>query len=437
MDDMLTFAVRNRVALIAAAVLLPRLAWFVLLGGSLPAPDRDQRFYLRLADSFSAGDGLSFSEETAWYKSLFREDTFVAENWSGESGYLFGIVPAGEPTAAIEPGYPVLLGLLFLLTGPVTGAVFLLNCAAALLGAWAVWKLVSDGWGEAAGMTAALAWSVYPYFVYYSAYAMTDSLHISLLPILLWLTIRACTTGRGGFSAGAASGILFLFRSTVLFIVPVQVAYLLLRKRWRASVALTAAFAACCMPWVVRNQIELGAPVLLPTKGSLNLWMRNNPEALAIEGQVIPDWIMDGLRRPELMAYPSMEGLETELERSDALSSTAAQFMLANPVLIAYLSARRFLEFMSPVGGTMGGLGPALAGFVTYLPLLVASVLETLKRKRDGRVLFLAAVFATYAAMHSLSHGGVRYRLPVDTVLIILATLFASRRLRWKGAEDA
>jgi len=434
---MLTFAVRNRVALIAAFVLLPRLAWFAMLGGSLPSPDRDQRFYLRLADSFAAGNGLSFSEETAWYKSVFREDSFVAENWSGESGYLFGVIPAGEPTAAIEPGYPLLLGLLFLLTGPVAGAVFMVNCAAALLGAWAVWKLVGTGWGEGAGITAALAWTVYPYFVYYTAYAMTDSLHISLLPVVIWLTVRASDTGRGGLLAGASSGILFLFRSTVLFIVPVQAAYLLIRRRWRAGAALIAAFAACCLPWVVRNQIELGAPILLPTKGSLNLWMRNNPEALEIEGQNLPDWIMDGLKRPELMAYPSMEGLETELERSTALSERAAEFMMANPVLITYLSARRFLEFMSPIGGTMGGLGPALVGFVTYLPLLAAALVETFRRRRDGRVLFMAAVFAAYAGMHSLSHGGVRYRLPVDTVLIILATLMLARRLRWKGAEDA
>lgn len=159
------WALRNRTAVLIAAVLLPRLAWFAILGGALPTPDRDQRFYLRLADSFAAGEGLSFSEETARYKSLFREDTFVAENWSGESGYLFGTVPAGEPTAAVEPGYPVLVGLLFLLTGPVTGTIFMINCAAALVGVLAVWKLVSGGWGDAAGMAAAVLWAVYPYFV--------------------------------------------------------------------------------------------------------------------------------------------------------------------------------------------------------------------------------------------------------------------------------
>ncbi|NOQ23455.1 MAG: hypothetical protein GQ565_12520 [Candidatus Aegiribacteria sp.] len=411
---------------------MPRIAWFITLDGSIPRPLRDQGIYIRMAGRVASGQGLSYCSDICWLKNNSEEESTLQHALSSAPGYIFGIVPEETPTASIEPGYPLLLGFLFMLFGPITGAVFLLNCSIAILGALAIWKLVSENWGTKAALLASLTWAVYPYYVYYSAYAMTDSLHISMLPILTWLTLRSVSNYRSGFSAGIVSGLLFLIRSTVIFLLPLQMLYLFLRKRWKAGLFLFAGFVLCCIPWVVRNQVELGSPVLLPTKGSLNLWMRNSPDIIAIEGIILPEWIDDGINRRDLLEYPLMDGAVTELERSSILSERATAFIIANPVLILYLSMIRFVLFISPVGGTIDSIFSLFVGILIYLPVLVMAVIEIIHRRRDGRILFLACVFLIYLGLHSLAHGGVRYRLPVDMVLIVFTALFISRRAGWE-----
>ena len=292
---MLNRLLKHKSILIVLAVLLPRIAWFIYLGGYFPEPPRDQGIYLRLAGRIASGDGLSYSEELGWLKNVRTGEASLESAWSGDPEYVFGLVPVETPTASIEPGYPLMLALVYLITGPTTGAVFLLNCLFALLGAWALWKMVEENWGKKQALLAALIWSLYPYYVYYSAYAMTDSIHFSMLPLIMWLTLRSVKTVKSGFPAGIASGFLFLIRSTAIFLLPLQMLYLLLRKKWKTSLILLAGFTVCCIPWVMRNQIDLGSPIFMPTKGSLNLWMRNNPEIIAIEGITLPGWIENGI----------------------------------------------------------------------------------------------------------------------------------------------
>ncbi|MBN2586181.1 MAG: glycosyltransferase family 39 protein [Candidatus Fermentibacteraceae bacterium] len=429
----MSFILRHRYAALIVAVLIPRLAWFALLGGTLPEPVRDQVVYISAAGRIITGEGLSFSREDGWLRHRMVTQESFRDTWAMDPDYIFGIIPVETPTAAIEPGYPLMLACVFFVTGPFTGGVFLLNCLFALAGAWAVWTLVCENWGERQGILAALLWSVYPYYVYYSAYAMTETVHFSLLPLIALLTFRACRGRWSALLAGVSTGFLFLVRSTALFLLPLQTVWLFAKRKWREALLAACGFILCCIPWVVRNQIQLGSPVLMPTKGALNLWMRNNPDLLELEGIEIPGFVRESISRRDLLEYPSMEGALTEVERSDLLMERARDFIMANPVLIAYLTVLRAGNFLSPAGATLDHPAVVLSGVLIYLPMLVLGIIEAVRRRRDGRILFLALTFLLYLALHSLAHGGVRYRLPVDMVLIVLASLFIGRRAGWEG----
>ena len=430
---------KYKYSIIVLAVLVPRIVWFILLGGDLPEPPRDQGFYISIAGRIAEGDGISYSSEMGLLRSTMTREAAFLNNWSQDPEYMFGIIPVETPTASIEPGYPLLLAFLFMITGPSTGAVFFLNSIFALLGAWAIWKLTAENWGEKQAVLAALIWSLYPYYVYYSAYAMTDMIHISLLPLIMLLTLRSASKTAAGFTSGLATGFLFLIRSTAVFLVPLQLIWLFVKKRWKTALMVMAGFILCCIPWVARNQLVLGSPVLMPTKGSLNLWMRNNPSLLAIEGITIPGFIEDGINRRELLEYPQMDGIDSELDRSRLLMDRAREFIFANPMLFSYLTVLRFGLFLSPIGGTIENSVAKLAGLLIYLPMLLIAAREAFRRRRDGRVVLLLCFFILYLGLHSLAHGGVRYRLPVDTVLIVLTALFAGRRAGWreKGLNPA
>jgi hypothetical protein len=249
------------------------------------------------------------------------------------------------------------------------------------------------------------------------------------------LTLRSASKTGTGFASGLATGILFLIRSTAVFLVPLQLIWLFVRKRWRAALMVMAGFILCCIPWVARNQLVLGSPVLMPTKGSLNLWMRNNPSMLAIEGISIPGFIEERISRRDLLEYPQMDGIDSELDRSRLQMDRAKEFIFANPLLFSYLTVVRFGLFLSPIGGTIENSIAKLAGLLIYLPMLLIAAAEAFRRRRDWRVALLVSVFILYLCLHSLAHGGVRYRLPVDTVLIVLTSLFAGRRAGWGEKE--
>jgi len=422
---------KYKYSIIVLAVLVPRIAWFLLLGGDLPEPARDQGIYILLAGRIAEGEGISYSREMGLLRNTMTREVAFRSNWSQDPEYMFGIIPVETPTASIEPGYPLLLASLFMITGPSTGAVFFLNSIFALLGAWAIWKLTAENWGEKQAVLAALIWALYPYYVYYSAYAMTDMIHISLLPLIMLLALRSAFKTGAGFTTGLATGFLFLIRSTAVFLVPLQLIWLFFRRRWKTALMVVLGFVICCIPWVMRNQLVLGSPVLMPTKGSLNLWMRNNPSLLAIEGITIPGFIEDGINRIDLLEYPPMDGIDTELDRSRLLMDRAKEFIFANPLLFSYLTVVRFGLFLSPIGGTIENSTAKLTGILFYLPMFLIAAWEAFRRRKDGRVILLVCVFILYLSLHSLAHGGVRYRLPVDTVLIVLTVLFAGRRAGW------
>ncbi|PIE53132.1 hypothetical protein CSA37_03255 [Candidatus Fermentibacteria bacterium] len=406
---------KHAVPILLASVILPRILWFFYLGGALPQPVRDQALYIHVAGRMAEGYGFSFSEAIGTLKNLRNDSEGAQRAWTADPDYLFGLAPVEEPTAVMEPGYPFLLSLMFRLLGPVTGAVFLLNLIFAAAGAFAVMKLVSDSWGRVKGTMAGVLWALYPPYIYFSGHAMTETAHSALLMVTALLVLSAGRGKGNGFTAGAATGLFFLVRATALFLLPLEMAWLAWQRRWKSLLFIILGFAAAVSPWVVRNYVELGSPVLMPTKGSLNLWMRNNPDVLDIEGIHVPEDIP--VNSPELLEYPAMDSLPGELDRSAVLSRASRSFIVANPRLMLWLGWHRAVHFLGPGGDTLGTRG-MLAGLIIY-PLMVFGLVGFWRNRFSPETVFLISVFILYLLIHAAAHGGARYRLPVDSVFLI------------------
>ncbi len=409
-----------RAALILfAAVILPRMLLFFYLGGELPSPPRDQPLYIRIAGRLADGEGFSFSADPGLLKNLYTTLEDDGPLWTSRSDYVFGLAPVETPTAVMEPGYPVLLGTFFRLFGATSGAVFSLNLLLALIGAFAARKLIMDVWGAQAGLMAALFWALYPPYIYYTAFAMGETAHFTMLMLS---TLTILSAGRGdsrGFLAGISIGVFFLIRATAFFLIPLQLLYLIWRKRWKALVYYSAGFLIAVSPWVVRNWISLGEPVLMPTKGALNLLSRNDPEILAVEGVNVPEDII--INNPDLLQYPSIDSIPGELARNRALSEAGRKFVLSNPELMFWLMKNRAAGFLAPGGSTLGSRG-LLAGLIIY-PIMLYGFIGLWRNRYHPESVFLFALFVLYLLVHILAHGGVRYRLPVDSVFLLGAAM--------------
>jgi 4-amino-4-deoxy-L-arabinose transferase-like glycosyltransferase len=323
----------------------------------------------------------------------------------------------------MEPGYPVLLGLSFLLFGRTVGAVWFVNLAFSITGAFAVKRLL-ERFGGGASLAGALMWALYPPFVFYTAFAMTETAHAALLALCCALLFRPGNTARGAFIAGLGLGTFFLFRATGFLLLPLASVYIGIRH-WRLQLLLALGFVLAVSPWVVRNQLVMGEPVFMPTKGSLNLWMRNHPEVLLEEGITVPPSIP--VNRRDLLVYPSYEAFPGEVERSRELGRSAREFMAANPRLMLWLSLQRAAHFLSPGGSTLGR-GAFWAGLILLLPILILGTAGIVREFKQPETRFLAGVFVLYFLMHTMTHGGTRYRLPADMVFISGTALFLFRR---------
>jgi 4-amino-4-deoxy-L-arabinose transferase-like glycosyltransferase len=409
--------------LLAVAVLVPRISWFTILGGRLPLPVQDQALYVRSAVAVSQGRGLSFSREMALARRGRASNSPLADEWVLNPDYAFGLAPVDQPTAVMEPGYSLLLGLVFRVFGPVAGGVWVLNLAFSLIGAFAMLRLM-EKFGEKEALSAALLWALYPPLVFYSAHAMTETAHAAMLVVCTALLFHNRSSVRGAFAAGLCIGAFFLIRATGVILLPLAILYVGIRK-WRLWLALSLGFALAVSPWVIRNSISVGSPVLMPTKGSLNLWMRNHPGALAEEGIIVPASIP--VNSPELLAYPSYEEYPGEVERSRELGRSAMEFMKANPRLMLWLSAQRALHFLSPGGSTLGRRA-FWAGLALMVPLMVLGGAGLAREFRKPETRFLVAVFAAYLLMHTVAHGGTRYRIPSDMVFMAGAAMLLHRR---------
>lgn len=414
---------------VAAVVVAVRMAYMAFLGGALAEPARDQELYLRLAGSILDGRGLSFGSDENLLRVESSGGEGISRSWASDPRYVFGLGPVDEPSALVEPGYPMILAACMAVAGRVSGAVFLPNLLAQIVGALAASELARRLSGSRGALLAGLSFALYPYYVFYTANAMTEAIHAGMIPVVV-LATHSALEGRSRPSvAGLATGLLFLVRSTVLFLLPLQIAFVWRSRGIRAAGGVIASFLLCVAPWVARNAVELGSPVLLPTKGSLNLWMRNNPEALSEEGIEVPGWI--GINSPELLTYPDFSDLDGEIGRSAELGRRARLFMLDNPALIAWLSVERLTSFLSPVPSSPAG-PEWIPGALLYAASAGLAGAALYRYRRSSLAWLMASVFAAYCVVHALGHGGVRYRLPVDSLLLVAASAVATTSGRLK-----
>jgi 4-amino-4-deoxy-L-arabinose transferase-like glycosyltransferase len=199
-----------------------------------------------------------------------------------------GYITHGHPTAFRPPGYPLFLSVLHSLAGPSLFAPKLANVILWTASAMLAFVLGSRFAGVGAGLLSGLIVALLPDFVFISSLTASENLFVAILyaaATILILSLSA--TGRRRTLAIALSGLLLgaaiLTRATAVW-VPVPLAALLLlpalgEEKPARRVAQCALLLGCAvlvvMPWIGRNMLVMGQPVLA-TEGGVTLWIGNH-----------------------------------------------------------------------------------------------------------------------------------------------------------------
>ena len=284
---------------------------------------------------------------------------------------------------------------------------------------------------------AALATALYPLFIYSAGADMPVTLQIALIAggVLLTLVAVERSSARVALGAGLMGAWAALVAGSAL------PAFLLfaLWMAWsrdgaaRRSRSRNIRLAlACLLPivvivgaWTVRNQRAFGHPVLISTNGGYNLWLGNHPGVKASTGN-----------RAEVPGTDEVPGMEAEAAliwalpgneatRDSAFSRQALEYIAADVPRFLRLSLSKSLELWAlyprPMNDDRPRLGlEKLASLLSYgllLPFALVWLFMSLPRSRVALLVLL--LFLIYSMVHAVILSKVRFRLPLDTFVII------------------
>lgn len=370
-------------------------------------------------------------------------------------GFSFGsdwwpATRAGEPTAHWSFLYTLYLVGVYLVAGihPLAARLFQ-AVVAGVLQPVLTWRIGRRLFGLRVGLIAAALSSAYIYFFYYGGALMTESFYILAI---LWALDLITALGRSEAAPSArrpaswlpwlALGLAFgagaLLRQLILFLVPVAFGWLLLVRRSRASgegasrvlratvagLAISVVvMAAMIAPWTIRNEHAFHRFVLLNTNDGYVFFWANHP----IYGtNFIP--ILPSAEYQQLIPA-NLKGLD-EAALNDALLRQGIGFVVADPVRYALLSVSRikaYFEFWPSADSGLASNVSRTLSFGVLLPFMIVGLFLTVRDRRAispyrWQMLLLLYVFlSVYTAMHLLTWALVRYRLPVDAILILFA----------------
>lgn len=367
-------------------------------------------------------------------------------------GFSFGepwwpLTAAGAPTAHWSFLYTAYLYVVYSLFGPNPLVARLLQAVAVgILHPYLAYRLARHIFDTRVGLIAAALTAGYIYFVYYAATLMTEPFYITAILASMVLALRLADAPEKGQWTGAAAlgmalGTAVLLRQLFLLMVPVIILWLVwIRRRWKRQLplgvigAVVAIIVIMIVPFTIYNYGRFEGFVLLNTNAGYAFFWANHPIYGTHFESILP---------PEIGDYQDL--IPAELRHLDeaaldqALLRRGVGFVLEDPGRYVLLSLSRipayFKFWPSPESSLISNVSRVLSSGILW-PLMVAGILLAAWRVRredvhgDGLLLLLLFV-AVYTAIHLLSWALIRYRLPVDAVLLVPAALPAVEVLRW------
>lgn len=345
------------------------------------------------------------------------------------------VSPEGKPTAFRPPLYPLQLALLEIVLPEVisVAVVNLFWSGITVVATWFAARALGLGRGA---FLAALLTAIDPMLVWYSVQPMTEVMCAGLVALLV-LACVTCDRPQREWGIGIVFGALVLCRPTFWPLAGLAlIAWLIRRMRvamtpfpWRMVVATLGIVA----PWVLRNLVVMGTPILMSTHGGYTLLLANNAvfyDKIARQGwnaewdaASFEDW------QRALQQELSQLGPEaTEQDRDRWQNGRARQVLRDHPDLAVQAAWHRVCRLWSPIPreASSNPTVRAVVGFY-YVPLLLAFAVGFVVKLTDRRWQVLLFLVVTVQSVHLLYWTNARMRAPLVPVIGLLATIPVSR----------
>jgi 4-amino-4-deoxy-L-arabinose transferase-like glycosyltransferase len=353
------------------------------------------------------------------------------------------------PTAWLTPVYPWIVAVVYRIFGIHTPHAFyaavLLNIifsAATCVPIYFIGRRIA---GLGVASSSAWLWAIFPNAILIPYEWIWDtSLSALLMATILWATLELAESPRwrDWILYGVLWGFALMTNPALGSLFPVLLAWAAYRAArdqkitlLRPALALGIAIV-CCIPWSVRNYLVFHKFVPLRSNFALELWVGNN-DSYDENSQVVPP---PDPAREELREYIRVGETAFMAEKW----RTATVFIRTHPRLEAALWGRRFVAMWTgaenPVRAFQDAetslvrivlIGNFLAAFGTVAGIVVLIL------RRSIYAFPLAAIPVVYPLVYYATHASLRYRHPIDPVLLILVAIGVADLVGRRGARSA
>lgn len=358
------------------------------------------------------------------------EMVWVAQNlaFHGQFANPFPVRETGA-TAIVAPAYPFFLAMLLALFGPDYGGIAIVWIVALMHGLHAALliqlsrSVFQDQRPGAWAAVVAVAFPTVRFMPAWEAVSAATVLLVFCTVALRWLQQRRAGVG-GVALLGMLAGFLVLV-NPVAALVAVIWAVLLFCEYWsgfQRPIASVACFGLMLfvtpLPWAIRSQIVLGAPVIKNTLG-MTLDASNNDCA---SSSVVLTWRSGcyGKHHPhDNRAEADLLATMGEVKYDAFRLHTALSWIGSNSGAFLRLTVRRTFEFWFPNTAE----GP-YAYAISLVTLLSLAGFVMMRRKNILFLRFAAWALLLYPLVYYIVYSSSRYRVPILWISLLGAGYF-------------
>ena len=325
------------------------------------------------------------------------------------------------------PAYPLLIAV----TGPGIGQLAA-DIALSVISVWLVYalarKLFAD---QVATVCAGIAAACYPPLIFFSVVGLSETLFIMLVlaAFLFWY--------RGSFTGAAVAAVLAILTRPIFdLFVPALVLWFALvvhrlsltqALRWLAVYVIV--YCSLIMPWWLNNLGVYGTFVRLTPGAGMVLYAGNNPLNRSGGGNVGVDYDLSAFMK---IADP--------VERDRALRNAAFAYIIEHPQRFLELAGLKFVRIwpLWPTHEGYANVATILFAIASIVPaLLLAGIGLILKRHMVRRLSPILLFGLGYTVVHMALAGTIRYRLALESFLLIFSGAAAGYLIRTVGFGSA
>ena len=294
-----------------------------------------------------------------------------------------------------------------------------------------------------AGLIAAAIGGFYPYLLFTQGLALSETPFTVLLTAgFLALYVWKDRGARIDWSLIVAVGLLTaatLTKATLTIMPPILLAVSAIGRHppsrlLRIFAVAAAVYAALMSPWWVRNYALLGEFVPFSTSSTRNFYMGNSPfnPLVATYGPDLPEnWSMhQGVL---------LEAIPGELDRYRAFRDAALRYIVADPAGFFRRAAIKLVVFWNilPNAPAFQNWIYRAVGAASFGPVLALALLCLIQHRRWlVELLPFLVTIGYFTALYTITIPSIRYRLPIEPLLIVLAASPAAGLIRTLTAHS-